>query len=386
MHDPLSAWVYFRRNPGKVVPMGFVIVLSVFLIAAVATIVDSVDLTILTIYGYSRRFTYIVPQRTTLRVPDDQVKVVKTDPRTERTMEGSIFFTNIKTVMGQLPFVVVGLDRDDRNYLLERLGARLVTGRMPAEGMPEAVVSQPIAENKRLRIGDQIAGPEDAGGIAGAPVPVRCVGIVSGPAWFAFSSRTFVDGTFLAMPRCLLFTTRDPEALMGLNAALQPPGKGKRGKLDPTKVRVLSYQNLVRELRESLSSLYLIMGIVNGTVIFVIALMSGMLTNIYFTQRLTEFGVLSAMGYPRLRLLRRIVSETFLLTLIGWIVGGFVTYGVLSVFKETLFRPRGLIIDPLDWFAYRYTVPIPLAITVFAVATIGYRLWRLDPVSVIERR
>jgi hypothetical protein len=37
--------------------MGFVIVLSVFLIASVATMVNSIDLTITTIYGYTKAFT-----------------------------------------------------------------------------------------------------------------------------------------------------------------------------------------------------------------------------------------------------------------------------------------------------------------------------------------
>jgi len=74
-------------------------------------------------------------------------------------------------------------------------------------------------------------------------------------------------------------------------------------------------------LRDSLSSMFLIMGAVNGTVIFVIALMSGMLSNIYFTQRLAEFAVLAAIGYQRTRLIARVIGETALMTLVGWIVG-----------------------------------------------------------------
>jgi hypothetical protein len=63
-----------------------------------------------------------------------------------------------------------------------------------------------------------------------------------------------------------------------------------------------------------------------------------------------------------------------------------VTYFFLNSFRESLFEPRGLFVDPLDLFAYRYTIPIPFSITLFAVATIAARLLRFDPVTIIERR
>jgi ABC-type lipoprotein release transport system permease subunit len=386
LRNPLSAITYFRRNPGKVLPMGFVIVLSVFLIASVATIVNSIDLTILTIYGYTRHYTYAIPQRVTQRVPDDQVAIIRKDPRIDRVMEASVFFTNIKTVMGRLPFVVLGVSSEDRDYLLERVGTRLLEGRLPAEGMPEAVLSEPLARNKKVKVGDTIAGPADEGGISGSPVPVKLVGILQGPTWIGFTSKSFTDATFLTAPRTAVFTTQDPRDLMAVNQDLMPSGRKDQGKLAPAKVQLLSFQNLVRELRDSLSSMYLIMAVVNGTVIFVIALMSGMLSNIYFTQRIAEFAVLAAIGYQRTRLLVRVVAETALLTALGWALGAMLTLVVLSYFKDVVFEPRGMIINPRDLFAYRYTIPIPISITLFAVATIGLRLMRFDPVSIIERR
>ena len=386
MRNPLSPITYFQRNPGKVLPMAFVIVLCVFLIASIATMVNSIDLTILTIYGYTRSFTYAIPQRVSLRIPEDQVKIMRADPRIDRVFEGSVFFTNIKTVMGRFPFVVLGLSKDNRDYLLQRIGTGLKAGRMPAEGMPEAALSEPIAENKHVKIGDLIAGPTDEGGISGSPVPVRCVGILRGPTWFAVTSKSFCDQTFLTTPRTMIYTTKDPHQLFAVNNDMLPNKHKSSGRLDARKLNLLSYQNLVAELRDSLSSMFLIMGVVNGTVIFVISLMSGMLSNIYFTQRISEFAVLSAIGYRRSNLIARIVTETALLTTLGWAAGALVTVVFLSYFKTAVFEPRGLIINPRDLYAYQWTVPIPFAITAFAVTTIAYRLMKLDPVTIIERR
>lgn len=386
MRNPLSPVTYFQRNPGKVLPMGFVIVLCVFLIASIATMVNSIDLTILTIYGYTRSFTYAIPQRVSLRIPEDQIKIMRADPRVDRVFEGSVFFTNIKTVMGRFPFVVLGVTADNRDYLMKRVGTSLKEGRLPAEGMPEAALSEPIAQNKKIKIGDIIAGPTDAGGISGSPVPVRCVGILKGPVWFAITTKSFCETTFITTPRTMIYTTKDPKDLFAVNTTMLPNQHKEQGKLDARKLNLLSYQNLVAELRDSLSSMFLIMGVVNGTVIFVISLMSGMLANIYFTQRISEFAVLSAIGYRRSQLIGRIILETALLTLIGWAVGAIVTVTFLTIFKTAVFEPRGLIIDPRDLYAYKWTIPIPFAITAFAVTTIGFRLMKLDPVTIIERR
>ena len=108
--------------------MGLVIVLAVFLIAGVTVLANAIDLTVRTIYRYTEFFTYVIPQRTTLSVPDDQKAIVRKDPRVDRAIEGSIFFTNIKTVIGRLPFVVLGVTEEDREYLSRRMGATLKSG------------------------------------------------------------------------------------------------------------------------------------------------------------------------------------------------------------------------------------------------------------------
>jgi hypothetical protein len=386
MRSPLSALTFFLRNPSKVLPMGGVIVLSVFLICAIATIANSIGLTVRTIYRYTEFFTYVIPQRTTLIVTDDQRAKVKADPRVDRAIEGSIFFINIKTVIGRLPFVVLGVNESDRDYLAGRMDSKLIAGRWPAEGMPECVLSEPIAENKHLKIGDVVASPTDEGGIAGAPMPVKLVGILKGPVWVAFCDKSFCDATFLATPRCLLYTGKTLKDLDAINQTMMPLKDKRSGKLDPSKVNVLSRENLLAEVEDSLSTMYLILEVVSFTVIFVIALMSGMLSNIYFTQRVPEFGVLAALGYGRWYLIRRILGETTLLTIVGWILGAIMSFLLLTYLKDAVFKTRGLFIDPLDWFAMRHTIPIPIAITLFSVATVAVRLLRLDPVSIIERR
>jgi len=386
MRHPLSPLTYLTRNPSKVLPMGFVIVLCVFLIAAVASIANSIDLTVRTIYRYTEFFTYVIPQRSTQSVPMDQRAVLELQPEIERIIEGGVFFVNIKTVVGRLPFVVIGSNPEERDYLLKRIGATLESGRMPGDGKAEVVVSKPILENRGLKLGDVIAGPLDEGGIAGSPVPVKVVGVLKSDIWVAMSSRTFTDKTFLLTPKCLLFTTKVPADLDVVNERLMPVGRKADGLLFPEKVNVLTRASLLAEVRDSLSSMYMIMEVVSATVIFVIALMSGMLSNIYFTQRIPEFGVLAALGIGRARLMMKIVWETVILTVIAWAIGSVLSVFLLTYLAANVFKQRGLFLDAMDPWAYQHTLPIPVAITVFAMVTVWVRLKRLDAVSVIERR
>ncbi|WP_309720868.1 ABC transporter permease [Armatimonas sp.] len=387
MTNPLSPLVYFRRNASRALPMGLVIVLAVFLIAGVTVLANAIDLTVRTIYRYTDYFTYVLPQQQFREVPEPQRVIVESDPRVERTMEGAFFLCNIKTVMGRLPFVVLGVPDDDRDYLMQRMGTTLVAGRLPAEGMPEAVLSEPMVENKKLKIGDNVVSPTEQGGMAtAAPIPVKLVGILKGPVWVGFTSRSFCTRYFLLNPRCTLYTWKDNSQRDTLNRSMMPVSDKSKGKLSPTEVQVLSKENLITEVRDSLESLYMIMGVVTSAVIFAITLMSGMLANIYFTQRLSEFGVLAAIGYSRPKLIGRVLAETALLNIAGWIVGAASTALLMRFLGESVFRARGLFLDPFDLDAYAHTIPVPICITLFSVGTITYRLLKLDPVTIIERR
>lgn len=376
---PLSPITYCRRNMRRLAPMAVVIVLSVFLVAAVVTIVDSVDLTVTTVYNYTRILTVVIPQRTALAVDPEDRALIEREPGVDRVIESTGFFLNLNTVFGATPFLTIAIPPDQRDYLLRLTGDRLSAGRMPLPGAAEAVLSEGLVHNKRLKMGDVVAGPDDQGGLAGCSVPVKLVGILSGPTWIAFTTPEFANAAMPLFPKHLIVTAKRRSDLDALSTRLM-------AKVDRSQVQVLSFRSLVDQLRSTLASMYLIMGLVNAMVILVVALMSGMLSNIYFTQRISEFAILSAIGMRRSTLLWHAVSETAIVTAIGWVVGMLVTWEAMSLMKDGVFERRGMLINPHDPLALAYTTPIPAIITIFAMATIFVRLARLDPVSIIERR
>ena len=378
MRFVLSPLLYFRRNPGKTLPMAFVIVLAVALVASVVSIVDSIDQTVYTLYGYNRYLTGLTP-RNALTIDPRVIAKVRQTPDLGLLASTHSYQTPVKTIFGKMPFPIFGLDAAGRRMLLDRCHVHLAAGRLPTEGAPEAVLSDDIAQNLELKIGDIVSKPDSQDSYA--PVPIRLVGLLHGPCWLGLTSRSFVD-------------TYSPFTYTGYLAFAKTPRLAEQRRLDDEiahvvkngQARVWRFAGLVSETKSALANLYLILDLVVGIIVFTISFLCGLLSNIYFTQRLAEIATLSAIGYSRALLLGRTVGETALLCIFGWGIGSVVTIGLLWLLRVVAMTPRGLLLDPLDTGAYTFTLPLPIAIIGFALVTIWLRLATLDPVSIIERR
>ena len=378
MISALSPLTYFHRNLGKTLPMVFVIMLSVTMVASVVSIIDSIDLTVFTLYGYNRFLTGVTP-RNGLAIEADQLSKIRQLPEMGDFYPTHSYTVLVKTIFGKMPFPLFGMEAKGRAELLQRCHVHLSQGRLPAEGTAEAVVSDDVARNLDLKVGDIISQPNSQD--AYAPVPVHLVGLLHGPVWVGLTTKSFVDANspFTWQGALCFAPTTDQSAQRRLDAAINRV-------TDKKLARVWQFSFLVEETRSALANLYLILNLITTLVVFAIAFVCALLSNIYFTQRLPEVATLSAIGYSRRQLLGRAFGETALLSVLGWGLGSLLTTGILYIILNFMLAPRGLLLNPIDLPAYMFTLPLPIAITLFAALTIGRRLSTLDPVSIIERR
>ena len=276
-----------------------------------------------------------------------------------------------------MPFVVFGMSPEGRDTVLRQCSLHLASGRMPLDGQPELALHTDIARNRRLKLGDVVLKPDSEDSYS--LIPMRLVGTFDGPVWLALSSESFIQSNFPLSTQGIVILARDERDQRALDIELDR-------RLDKSHSRLWTYASLVRETKDALSSLYLIMNMVITIIIFAIAFLTGMLANIYFMQRIPEFATLSAIGYQRRGLLARILAETALLCAIGWLLGSLLNIVLLLAIKALIMTPRGLLVNPFDLTAYRYTIPLPITIALFALLPISRRLRALDPVSIIEKR
>jgi hypothetical protein len=387
---PLSPLTYYRRNVTRTLPVGGAIIISVFLIAAIVTLLNSVDDSITTNYGFVRHFSVLATQ-VARNVSPRLLDRVRKEPDLGQMISSVPYFLALRTVFGEMPVPVYGVEPDAMPVLAHVTGNRLVKGRWPRPNTPEIVMSRAWANNFSKDIGGWI-GPKKDDNLPSIPDKQQLVGILEGGASIALTDRSYL---LLELPDAIIRTSyllvpKSPQQLPRLNSRvddyLNNYKKYGIAEQDARFVRLYTFNGLVKRLRESLGFLYTFLAIADILVIGAVALMSGFLANIYFEQRLGEFGLLSALGFRRERLARRVIVETGMLVIAGWLLGLLLTWLIFRALDAYYMTPRGLVLAQLDNLAIRYTLPTPIIVGLASLGTVLFRLYRMDPIEIMERR
>jgi ABC-type lipoprotein release transport system permease subunit len=375
---PLAASTYLVRNWGRTLPLTLVIVLAVLLVAGIVAMINSIPYSIRTIYSYSKHTLAISPRGDADLTPRliQDVRAQAPVPL-DRIVLCRATGSQVRSIVGKWPFVMLGMNRDDMEYYLTRLGASRIEGRLPETGQPECVISEPVARNLGLQIGDPVQSPEIQESYS--PFPVRVVGIARTDQWLMVGDIEYQRlNHFPPIDNVLAFATSRSDQ-SELDRWAVEHFKGERA-------QVFAFHILEEQTDEMFSILYQILNVVIGMLVLVITGMMGMLMNIYLSQRIVEFGLLQAIGYTKRQLLHRVFRETAAVLALGWGLGVAAGFGILHAVKAILMDPNAFALDTTDRLALIYTLPIPAAILLVALATIVFRFRRFDPVSVVERR
>lgn len=375
---PLAAYLYLLRNVGKTAPLVAVITLAVLLVAGIVALMDSIPYSIKVIYSYSKTALGISPRWDPTQTPKLKAIVEKECPvPIERLVICRAAGAQVKSIVGKWPFVVLGLEQKDMVFYLQRLKADKIVGRLPKPGMAEALVSEPVARNRGLKIGSDLLSPTDTDNYS--PFHVKVVGIAQTKEWIMVTDIEYLHEFQFPAVNFLLAFAPTPQQQSEMDHWAEKRFKGSHA-------QIFAYHLLEKDTNDMFKILYKILDVVIGTLVLVITIMMGMLMNIYQSQRLVEFGLLQALGYTKRQLLRRVTLEAVLVIVGGWIFGLLMAYGLLNVVKATLMDPSAFSLDPFDPIAYVYTLPIPIAIFCAAVLTVWLRFRNFDPVGIVERR
>jgi len=375
---PLSTSTYLYRNLGKSVPFVVVITLAVMLVSGIVALMDSIPDSIRQIYAYSKDVLVLGPRSDPSLTPELLATVVKETPvPLDRTMLIRGAPTIVHSIVGKWPFTYIGFKQSDMEYFMRRNHVSQLNGRLPHPGKPEAVLSEPVARNLRAHIGSIVMNPKDMDSYA--PDKIKVVGIAQTDRWFMFGDIDYLKESF--------FPPIDIAVVFARNEADQHTlGKWAEKRFKGTRASLYTYDTLEKDTDDMFSILYQILDVVIGLLVAVITFMMAMLMNIYLSQRLVEFGLLQALGYTKRRILNRVWRETLVVVVFGWIVGALCAFGVLKIVYNLLMYPKAFALNPADPIAFRYTIPIPVAILTVSICTLLFRFRRFDPVSIVERR
>jgi ABC-type lipoprotein release transport system permease subunit len=389
---PLSPLTFLKRHRGRTVLLtgatSLVIVAIALLIFVFAASFDALEARL----GELRRMSVVKPLPGSTLDPG-VVAQVRTHPDVERVVPFAQYwlldifippFSN--SWIGSY-----GLYEEDMRYLVELYDLELAQGQLPRPHTNEIVIPGAVAQNRDLQVGDVIGDPDHPAYPGASSLPTEFVisGIFAEPAtqeeanWLSFISLEFLEAhEAFDIPLGFVF----PLIVVPQDGQKEKLDDWLEGQVAGDDVLVLVYRQQYAQHREHMRSTLSTMGLMEVVFAAVTAVALATLNYISVSQRQSELGVLSALGYPNWRLVWRLLRETALTTGAAWGISvGLCLLGML-VLHSSIFVPLGLrlnLINPIPWL---FTMPIPVAVLAVTSGTVARTLSKLDPVFIIERR
>ena len=375
--DPLSPWTYGRRNVRKVLPALIILTFVVLLVFVILSTLGGLRESMLV---YTREFdewTLVFPKKDT-RIPRTLLQQIAANPSVDRMIDSRNCFVRVKTLIGPMPFNLRAGRKDEMDFLLHRVGARIREGRMPEPGTNEVAVHENIMKANAWPIGrefgvdvdeeDWMLGRFKVVGILEGPVPIGVCSFefLNNPIQYAFSAKLWEREIVVAKPG----------RIAELNAYLRTIKD----------VKVYDKARAVDDVTQGFDRIILVFRFISILLIIVVSFVVGLINNIFFAQRVDEFAVLMAIGHPQRRVFRMVSGETAGLMALSWSLGIALGTAVFAGFRAIVMEPRGIPLPMWQPGPLLISLVLPLVAQAFAVVTVLGRLRRLDPVTIIERR
>jgi hypothetical protein len=375
--DPLSPWTYGRRNFRKILPaviiLTFVVMLVVVILSTIAGLKDSSLV-------FTREFdewSLVFPKRDS-RLPKALIAEIAAHPSVDRVIDSRNCWVRLRTLIGPIPFNLRAARREEMEYLMTRVAARLKEGALPKAGTSEVALHENLMKANGWTLGREFGMEVDEEDWM--PGRFRIVGILEGPTPLGLCSFEYLNNplqyAFSAKLWERVVVVSKPGRIAELNAFL-------RGLKD---AKIYDKTRSVDDVSQGFDRILLVFRFISITLIIVVSLVVGLINNIFFAQRIDEFAILLAIGHTKRRLFRMVVGETALMMTLSWALGLALGYAVFGAFRGIVLLPRGIPIPFWHLGPLLVSAALPAVAQGFAVVTVIGRLKRLDPVAIIERR
>ncbi len=323
------------------------------------------------------------------------VSQIETHADVARVIPDNGLWISPPALIGSDNLRLIGVSQENAQYLMTHCGVRLKEGRMFEPRSNEIVLSEEVVRALGVGIGDEIERSVDDLYYARVPVPLKLVGILEGDpsassgqaptvnpgpsVRMGFSSYEYLEAHELFAPRPvnLLVTAREGRKDV-LDEFLETSIASARTETE-------TFREIVQLMTWARQGFYIMFGVVNCLVAVVVALVVGVINRIALMQRVSELGLLHAVGYHRNRIVRRITLETAVVTGIGWGIGLLLSLAALYGLKASLYYARGMELDLTNLMPFWFVLPIPVVVIAFAAFSVRRIFARFDAVAIIER-
>jgi putative ABC transport system permease protein len=339
---PLSTVTYLKNNVKKVLP-GFVcMILGVFLIYFFSIILYS------SVYGINQGALNMLEKVTSLRantkdpIPDKILSKIKDCSNVEYIIPiiNDIGSFQYKSPFGEIRTEGFNIFEEDILKILKIFDMKLVEGKLPSPNSNELLIPLNIAKQNKIKVGDYIGKNPDSNVILNKKY--RVCGIIDGTVNTMLTTNAGNVKREEVLKHSLIFSLKNRNNKI-INDELTS--------MKENKVTIMDYKSAY----EQMNSLKFIL---NFIVIIVLCISLGNLNYILFLNRKDEFAILTAIGYKKTTLYKKLLKENIVLNLLGFIVGIVFTIIVVELLNIVVFEPKG---------QYVYSFHISSMVTAFLI-------------------
>jgi len=392
--SPLSPFTYYRRHKGSaLVQIGLISLATIGLFILVA-VLDTVPLRAK--FSYLTKISRVIPVGDAL--DPAVVSQIRTHPDVARVIPDNGLEISLPTLLGTDSQRLMGVSPEDAQYVMQHCGVRIKEGRMFEPRSNEFVLSEEIARALDLELGDEIGRAIDQETqsvfdyYAAIPVPLVLVGILEGDpevnrgpsVRLGFVSAEYLNSHELYAPRVtsLLVFAKEGRKAAGRRAAvddfLETTIRNKCTEVE-------TFAGLVELFKKARVAVYVIFGVVNSVVGVAMAFVVGIINRIAIAKRLSEFGLLHALGRHKKQLVRRLMLETATVAGAGCLIGLGVAVAIMGWLKNSLFYDLGMELNLFNPAPFCFVLPIPLITVALTFLSIRRVFGQLDAVAIVER-
>lgn len=378
---PLSPWVYLRRNPRRVLPILAIQALVTALLVAIITPTNAFRATSETYTRGLDFFTSVTPARRS-DFEDDLLAILDANPDMERRLQAKAFWMYTPMIVGKAFAPLLAIEPENQADFLDRVGLRLVRGRLPTPRTAEAAVHESVLRARGLDIGDpfgRLVDPKD-----GTPGRFEIAGVLAGEARLGL-----VDFAWASAPLSVLARTDPFQLVYAKPGRKYESDRYLRDAVDRDGQKVfrsIDAQFIRERIDEDLARLPLIFGFITISVSIVVSLVTSLLSLISFQVRVEEFGLHLALGQRRRTLVAKLSAETSVVALAGWALGLALGLLILFVYRGAALEPKGIRMHVLDARPILFSLAVPVLSALVSAVALSRRLRRMDPVAVLQRR
>jgi len=380
IRKPLSALTFYRRHKLRGAAMVGTMVLMILGIAFMVFLISPIgDARMFTIQ-HLRHLSIVSPKQGGSLDPM-VVSLVKAKPDVSQVIPvRKLGLSVMIPPFSDTVLNVYGVSESILPDLIDLYGAHLKEGRLPKARTNEIVLSAAVAQNRGLQLGDRVGEPIHRPYDRGIPTEMTLVGILESDAWLGFASYEYLDSHELYYS--------NPVSLIVV------PAGGFKSEVDlwleqnvaSEQTWVETFDSRERLSRQFMQGIVMVFALAESVITAVVTIAIGMVNYVYFIQRRREFGILHTLGLSRRRLIFRAVLEAAALIALAWLISAVICLSGMLLAQAKLYAPSGLSLNVLNPTPWLFTLPIPLAAILVVAATVAWTFFRLDSVSVIERR